>query len=208
MLPVSDHLQLLAAQFLASTLRPSHPLHSVVTSPAGPRDMKGTLMSVYSDDISPYLVNGIVPEPDYNNIKNRLHANYVRRTIDARQNRNILRRATPPVNSSDNRLSRAHRSTLAQLRSGYCSALNDYLVRVGRSDSPACPQYGADDHSPTHLFSCPSHPTDLRPIDLWLRPSRVATFISSLPPFSHLPPSAPPPLAPEPPRPPPEPPPP
>ena len=207
MLSVSDHLQLLAAQFLASTLRPTHPLHSIITSPAGPRDMKGTLLSVFRDDVSPYLTNGVIPTPNYNDVKNRLHANYVRRAIDSRLNRNILSRATPPVNSSDRRLPRAHRSALAQLRSGHCSALNAYLARVGRADSPACPQCGADEHSPLHLFSCPSHPTDLRPIDLWLRPSRVATFISSLPPFSHLPPPAPPPLAPEPPRPPPEPPP-
>ena len=204
MLSVSDHLQLLAAQFLASTLRPTHPLHSIITSPAGPRDMKGTLLSVFRDDVSPYLTNGVIPTPNYNDVKNRLHANYVRRAIDSRLNRNILSRATPPVNSSDRRLPRAHRSALAQLRSGHCSALNAYLARVGRADSPACPQCGADEHSPLHLFSCPSHPTDLRPIDLWLRPSRVATFISSLPPFSHLPPPAPPPLAPEPPRPPPE----
>ena len=41
MLFVSNHLQLLTAQYLVSALRPTRPLHSVVSSPAGPRDMKG-----------------------------------------------------------------------------------------------------------------------------------------------------------------------
>lgn len=207
MLSASEHLQLLAAQYLASALRPSHPLHSIVTSPAGPRDMKGTLLSAYRDDVDPYLVNGIVQPQDYNDVKNRLHANYVRRSISSRQHTNILRRSTPPVHSSDRRLPRAHRSTLAQLRSGYCSRTNNYLLKIGRADSAACPDCGANEHSPSHLFSCPTHPTNLRSIDLWLRPTRVATFLFSLPSFSHLPPLAPPLLAPEPPRPPPEPPP-
>ena len=160
-----------SSRYLASTLRPSHQLQSVIISSFGPRDMKGTLMSVYSEDISPYLVNRVVPEPNYNNVKNRLHANFVHRAIDARQNRNILRCAASPVNTSDKRLPRAHLSTLAQLQSGYCSALNDNLVRVGRADSSACPECGADEHSPSHLFSCSTHPTDL-----WLRPSHVANL--------------------------------
>ena len=59
-----------------------------------------------------------------------LHANYVRRSINSRLNSNVLRRASPPVHSSDIRLPRAHRSVLAQLRSGYCSAMNNYLARI------------------------------------------------------------------------------
>ena len=208
MLSVSQHLQLLTGQYLVSALRPDHPAHSVVTSPAGPRDMKQTLQSAFIDDVQPYLENGVIPPPNYNDVKNRLHASYVTKAINDRQNPNTLRAATPPVHVSDQQLPRAHRSALAQLRSGHCSALNSYLVRVGRSDTSTCPECGVDDHTPAHLFGCPSHPTNLRPIDLWLRPRRCATFLTSLPSFSHLPQLAPPPhLAPGRPRPPPEPPP-
>ena len=57
-----------------------------------------------------------------------------------------------------------------KLRSGHCSAPNFYLVRVGRSESSTCPEWGVDDQTAAHLFGCPSRITDLRPIDLWLKP--------------------------------------
>ena len=207
MLSVSDHLQLLSAQYLTSALRPTHPLHDLVTSPAGPRDMKNTLHSAFIDDVQAYLVDNVVPPHHYNDIKNRVHANYVTRAINDRQHPNILNNATPPVHISDQDLPRAYRSALAQLRSGHCAALNSYLSRVGRADSPTCPECGVGAHTPAHLFNCASHPTNLEEVDLWLKPRRVAAFISSLPSFSHLPPLPPPPLARGRQRPPPEPPP-
>ena len=193
MLSVSDHLQLLSAQYLASALRSSHPLHNLVTSPAGPRDMKGTLHSAFINDVQTYLANNTVPPQNYNDVKNRIHANYVTRAINNRQNPNVLNNATPPVHVSDQDLPRAYRSALAQLRSGHCAALNSYLSRVGRSDSPTCPECGVDAQTPSHLFNCASHPTNLVPLDLWLYPRRVATFLETLPSFSHLPPLPPPP---------------
>ena len=207
MLSVSAHLQLLTAQYLASSMRPSHPLHSVITSTPGPRDMKNTLRSAFIDDVRPFLVNDVIPPAQYTDAKNKIHASYVTRAIGSRQNANIVNRPTPPVHKSDETLPRAHRSVLAQMRSGYCSSLNSFLVKVRRSDTSTCPQCGVDAHTPAHLFQCQTHPTNLRPIDLWLRPKRVATFLSCLPPFSHLPPLPPPQLAPGRPRPPPEPPP-
>ena len=69
MLSVLQHLQLLCGQYLASAMRPGHPAHSVVTSPAGPRDMKQTLQSAFIDDVQPYLENGIIPPPNYNDVK-------------------------------------------------------------------------------------------------------------------------------------------
>ena len=169
MLTVSQHFQLLAAQYLASAMRPDHPAHLVVTSPAGPRDMKQTLQSAFNDDVQPYLVDDVLPPPNYNDVKNRLHASYVQDAIRNQQNPNLLRNQTPPVHISDNDLPRAHCLALAQLCSGHCSALNSYLVRVGRSDTSTCPECGVDDHSAAHLFSRPTYPTNLRPIDLWLR---------------------------------------
>ena len=42
---------------------------------------------------------------------------------------------------------------MAQLRSGYCSSLNSYLVRVGRSDTSTSPRCAKK--SPAYLFDCP-----------------------------------------------------
>ena len=85
-------------------------------------------------------------------------------------------------------LPRPYRSTLSQLRSGYCSKLQSYLHRVGRAPTPACPDCGSAPHTTEHLFSCPESPTDLAPADLWTAPLQAAQFISSIPAFSDLPP--------------------
>ena len=90
----------------------------------------------------------------------------------------------PPleVDPSERLLPRPYRSTLSQLRSGYCSRLQSYLHRVGRAPSPACPDCGSAPHTTEHLFSCPRSPTDLAPADLWTaqRSLQAALFISSI----------------------------
>ena len=205
MLMVDEHLRLLASQSLASAMRETHSVFEVVTNPSGPRQPKESLQPAYYEDIAPYLEDGVVPLGHYNNIKNKLHADHVRQAISSRRFNKVINRQAPPVHSSESRLPRPHRSALAQLRSGYSSSMNNYLVKVGRADSSACPQCGVDEHSPAHFFSCPTHPIRLTPTDLWLRPVESASFLTSLPSFSHLPPLPPSP-APRP-RPPPEPPP-
>ena len=98
-------------------------------------------------------------------------------------------------------LPRHYRSTLSQLRSGHCANLEAYRHKVGRADTPACPQCKAGDQDVAHLFDCAATPTSHSIDDLWLRPHSAATFLSSHPSFSL------PPLDPPLPRPPPEPPP-
>ena len=198
MLMVDEHIYLLAAQYLASALRESHPAFDIVTRPSGPRSMKETLYSAFYNDVAPYLNDdGVIPHAHYSDVKNKIHADYVRRAISTRRLNVVLNRQAPPPHRHEANLPCAHRSALAQLRSGHCSSLNNYLVRVGRSASPTCPECGVDEHSPAHLFSCTSHPTNLNPMDLWLRPVETASFLSSLPSFSH-PPHPPPPLPPNP----------
>ena len=84
-------------------------------------------------------------------------------------------------------------------RTGFSSAMGDYLHRINRVPSPLCPECSAEDHTVLHLFSCAAHPTDLCPTDLWERPREVAPFLSSLPTFAHLPALPPPPPEPPPP---------
>ena len=49
-----------------------------------------------------------------------------------------------------------------------------------------------------HVYECPAYPTDLQPLDLWLRPVMVVEFLMILPFFDlpgeeSLPPEPPPP---------------
>ena len=82
-----------------------------------------------------------------------------------------------------------------QLRSEFCSKLNDYRFRIGSADSSACPECHLGEHNVSHLFDCPRHPTSLTPTDLWKSPREVAFFLRGLSSFSSLPrPPPPPPL--------------
>ena len=174
---------------------------TTVSRPARRRDKKKTLQSRFNDDLSPHLVNGSLAQGTYPLVKKALHTKFVSQAIDAQDNHPLLNQPTPKVNVTEKSLPRHYRSTLSQLRSGHCSNLANYLHRVGRSNSPSCPQCNNGDQDVHHLFNCPSTHTDLNVHDLWLRPKRVATFLSNHPSFTLPPLDAPPP------RPPPEPPP-
>ena len=197
-LPVKDHLSLLSSQFLARCHVPSHPCHQVVTSPSGPRPMKYTLQSKFLPTVAPYLINGSLPPDTYKSTIQSLHTSAVASTIASRPPNRVLQQPDPPIAEEEETLSRPFRTTLAQLRSGFCPALNSYLERVGRSPDALCPSCHGAPHTTAHIFSCPSHPTSLTVRDLWDRPCAVAEFLPSLPFPFRLPPL---------PRPPPEPPP-
>ena len=110
----------------------------------------------------------------------------------------VLGQHLPPVDVREKLLPRPFRTTLAKLRSGFSSAMGDYLFGIGRLSSPLCPECGAADHTVPHIFDCASRPTDLCPADLWERPREAARFISSLPTLAHLPALSPTPPLPEP----------
>ena len=201
MLPVGDHLKMLSAQYLASAMRPGHPAHEPVCQPARRRNKKQTLQSRHLDDVAPLLVDGLMPNPDSPAAKKSIHTRYVSDALTKQGNHPLLNRQTPKVKRTEKTLSRHYRSTLSQLRSGHCASLEAYRLKVGRADTPACPQCKAGDQDVAHLFDCAATPTNLTIDDLWLRPRSVATFLSNHPS------SALPPLDAPPPRPPPEPPP-
>ena len=83
----------------------------------------------------------------------------------------------------------------------YIYILWSYLQRIGRADNGSCPECGGDEHTSSHIFNCPSHPTELTLSDLWVRPLEAAAFVASLGAFQDLPPleDHPPPVPPEPP---------
>ena len=166
--------------------------------------MKHTLKSAHMQTVDPLLTNGVLPDGSYNNAKQRLHASFVEQTLNVQEPNPLLQRRPPPVHKSEALLPRSYRSTLSQLRSGHSQLLNDYRHRIGAAPSPTCPRCNQVDDTVAHLFDCQAHPTSLSLSDLWLYPSNVATFLSSLG-FSDLPPLPPPPPEP-PPSPPPSPP--
>ena len=194
-LPAEDHQRLLSAQFLARTLQPSHPSHPYVTRPEGRRKMKHTLRSKVIENVRPYLSpDGTIAPGSYRDSINSIHTDIVRTAINNQRPNRVLGTPPPQISKSEKSLQRATRSVLSQLRSGFCSKLNDYRFRIGASTSSACPECHLGEHNVSHLFNCPRHPTSLTPSDLWKSPREVAYFLCGLSSFSSLP--RPPPLPP------------
>ena len=128
-----------------------------------------------------------MPPQAYPAAKTSIHTQFVANAIGSQGNHPLLNRPTPAVKRTEKTLPRHFRATLSQLRSGYCANLEAYRHRVGRADTPACPQCKASDQDVAHLFECAAVPTNLSTDDLWLRPRSVATFLQTHPSFT-LPP--------------------
>ena len=187
-LPVEQHLLLLSSQYLLRALHPSHPSHSLVSSPPlGPRRMKETLRSKCWDHVEPFLQDGILPANAVKEAMRGIHVRVISDTVDALPPNRVLGTMPPLISPEEPSLPRKTRSVLTQLRSGFCANLNDYQHRIGRSATDQCPDCNQATHSTNHLFECPSNPTALSTSDLWERPRAAAAFLSTLPSFSNLP---------------------
>ena len=187
-LPAEARIDMLSQQSLASALRPNHPSHVVVTAPPGPRHMKDTLHSKHIAAISPLLSNGTTDPATYRATLKTIHTESVSRVADD-PNYNfsrILGGTRPYISPSESSLSRAERSTLAQLRSGQCHLLQDYQLRIGKSTSAVCPECRYRRHTVNHLFTCDARPTNLSTRDLWVNPITTVEFLRTLPSFSSL----------------------
>ena len=197
-LPVREHLSLLSSQFLARCLVPSHPSHTIVTAPSGPRRIKHTLQSRFLPAVAPHLTNGTLTPDTYKDTIKTLHTSAVTSAISSRRFNRVLASPDPTVSEEEKTLPRAYRTTLAQLRSGFSPALNTYLHRINKSPDDLCPSCRGAPHTTSHLFTCGSHPTSLTVRDLWDRPCAVAEFLATLglpvalPPLRRPPPEPPP----------------
>ena len=135
--------------------------------------MKQTLATKHSDKINRFLTNGTLDPGDYKKSLDTLHTEAVSNTIAKLGKNPILDTNPPPIASSESRLSRKQRSTLAQLRSGQCHLLNDYLVLTGRKQSALCPECLIRRHTVKHIFNCDAAPNNLTIRDLWNNPVSV-----------------------------------
>ena len=193
--PLRTHLDLCCLQYLASSRDPEHPnwLH---TSPriTRPRPMKHLLQSKYHNFLTTtinqptqLLFEDSLIHANYPTAKTRLRDHAIVHTIDQRTNNRILMAPPPDVDNSEQLLPRPHRVTLAQMRSGFCFHLATYKNRIDPTAPSTCPDCHSTDHTATHIFNCPQHPTHLAPADLWSSPLEAASFIVTLPSFSSLP---------------------
>ena len=167
-LPVDDHLDLLSRQFLAKANVASHPSNAVVSSSSGPRAIRQTLASKHDAAVAPFKCNGFIPRDSISNVIKDLHTAVVAVSInrlDGNPNR-VLGSRPPFVDESEDYLPRAWRSTLCQLRSGFCRCLKTYDSVISNTGDDSCPDCLASPHDVDHLFQCASSPTTLYKIGL------------------------------------------
>ena len=189
-LPINDHLSLLCQQFLARALQPGHPSHNVALAQPGPRGIKATLRSAfftpnfYRTYTNTGTPSGVIPTSTYKSTIKQIHTDVVSRTMAGLPANKVLNTRPPLISIEEQSLPRAHRVTLSRLRSGTSPALLSYQAAIGDSPTDRCPSCGLAAHTSSHVFSCPRHPTDLTPLDLWRRPVEVSDFLEGLPFFS------------------------
>ena len=82
LLPVAPHAKMLSSQFLASSLRRSHPSHDVINMPSGPRFMKHTVKSAFLGKVQPFLSGDTMHQEYYPAAKSSsIHTALVQRCI-------------------------------------------------------------------------------------------------------------------------------
>ena len=125
-LKVEDHSELLSAQYLVRCLEPDNVCHDITTREHPPRMMKNTLHTKHHSSVEPLMVA--------DNRKKSLqavHTAYVGKALNKQKKSKLLGTRPPPINNNDEvTLSRNQRTTLSQLRSGYCRRLGSYKSRI------------------------------------------------------------------------------
>ena len=109
-----------------------------------------------------------------------IHTSIVSRHLATRDNNKILRTPPPHTSSSDERLPRLTRRTLAQLRTNDSPFLKSYLHKVDAKthQSPLCPLCNIHTHDTHHLFNYTHICTTLSPLDLWTDPAGVTALLA------------------------------
>ena len=140
--------------------------------------MKPTLISCHQDSVEPLLTN---TEGWYKSGMKSIHKTAVSSNINGYEPNNVLQRIPPVISPDERRLPRSTRTTLAQLRSGYCPLLTSYMSRLDPSVKNEWPLFESQSHDTAHLFSCAQKPTTLEATSLWENPIEAAQFLNLIP---------------------------
>jgi len=102
------------------------------------------------------------------------HSSFVKEAIQRYGANKLLKRPPPKppdeVDRLEKGLSRAERVKLAQMRSGYCTALGDYRKRIGVTTNDKCRRCNRATETVRHALQC----RGARVEDLWLDPHKIA----------------------------------
>ena len=166
LIPIKPHGEMISKQYLASCHKDDHPCHN-----AGYKPSIVQLIQQNNNNMTS------VDQDTYKTMIKDIHTQAVQQTIENFKPNKVLQKQPPPISENELQLPRKIRTTLAQLRSGYCKLLNNYLNRLDSEIDDVCPKCNEHPHDTMHLFKCTQHPTQLGVEDLWTNPQAVATFL-------------------------------
>ena len=179
-MPVRPHIEMISAQFYATTCTPTHISNGLTQPRVQPvrrraRLAKRSLRDMVAPVVATVLPDGHNhPKEDCAAASKRLHTDYATSSINSTRHSKLLAGPAPEIDAEELNLSRRHRSLLAQLRTGYCSLLNDYLSRIDPTKTPDCPTCPGSTHNVAHFLDCPKDPRTFAVLDLWKRPQALA----------------------------------
>ena len=164
MLKVREHSEIISAQYLAKCLEPGNVCHSITIKATPERQMKKTLYTSHRNTVEPKMVKN--DRKATLQALQALHTHAADKAVKSHERNVVLDGWPPPISSSEKDLTRKERSTLAQLRSGYCRLLGSYKSRIKKDTLLyVCVDCGTTPHDVKHLFVCPAHPTTTIPSD-------------------------------------------
>ena len=152
MLKVREHSELLSAQYLARCLEPGNVCHPITTRAIPERQMKETLYTRHWNTVEPMMV-----ENDRKATLQALHTAAVVKAVQCHERNVVLDGRPLPISNSEKELTRKERSTLAQLRSGYCRLLGSYKSRINNNKMPSIKGYNCRLYIPPLNKSCICH---------------------------------------------------
>ena len=164
-LKVREHSELLSAQYLARCLEPGNVNNSITTRDKPKRRMKETLFTRHRSTVEPMMVAN-----DRKATLRAIHTSAVNQAVNRQEVNVVLDDRSPLINNSEKDLTRKECTTLAQLTSGHCRLLGSYNSRINKDASlNVCADCGWTPHDVKHIFNCQTHPTTVKPLDLWSR---------------------------------------
>ena len=179
---LSSHVQYRPSacrQFLLGAHRPDRPDNFVTKPPdrARTRPIRRTLQSKRGPSIEDLVPSGGLSWEGYRAGLKSIHQTGLTEVLQSYQPNIVLGGYPPPINTLERNLPRSARCTLAQLRSGYSLLINSYKSKIDPDTVDSCPDCAASPHSTSHLFDCPSNPTQLSAESLWRDPIAAAKLL-------------------------------
>ena len=133
---------MLCNQFLLGALRLDRPSNAVASADPEPRRIRSTLQSKFFPTVHLYLQDGVTLVYSFRQSLAENHRKAITDAIAPTAPNRVLRQPPLPVSAEEKSLPRHFRATPAHFRSGFSSAMEDYLHRIGRLTSPLSPECG------------------------------------------------------------------